>query len=94
MLFVDIEGVWHLSLETDDKARAAIRYADLRTLNPAVVATTNVKLAHRIHGHANADVASYVVKCSRKDRGVPIREVKELVAEIPVHECNGRKLYY
>ncbi len=94
VLFVDIEGVWHLSLETDNKARAAIRYADLRTLNPAVVATTNVKLAHRIHGHANAEVASYVVKCSRKDRGVPVREVKEQVAEIPAHDCNGRKLYY
>ncbi len=94
VLFVDIEGVWQLSLETDDKARAAIRYADLRTLTPAVVATTNVKLAHRIHGHANAEVAAYVVKCSRKDRGVPVREVKEQIVEIPAHDCNGRKLYY
>lgn len=82
VLGLDMTGHWHLSMVETEKALAAIRYADLRTVMAGVAATMHKDLAERINGKHHKIVKQWVSKCAKRDKGVPLTEVRATVTTI------------
>lgn len=82
VLGLDTAGHWHLSMVETERHLAAIRYADLRTVMVGVAATMSESLANRIDGNHHREVKQWVAKCSKKDKGVPLADVRATVAMI------------
>jgi len=82
VLGLDTSGRWHLSMVETEKHLAAIRYADLRTVMVGVAATMSETLANQIKGNQHSSVKQWVSKCAKKDKGVPLADVRATVATI------------
>ena len=96
VLGLDMTGHWHLSMVETEKSLAAIRYADLKTVMIAVVATMNKGLADRIDGTHHKKAKQWVTKCAKKDKGIPLADVRATASTI--HELGAgddrRKLQF
>lgn len=82
VLGLDMTGHWHLSMVETEKGLAAIRYADLRTVMAGVAATMNKGLVEKINGKHHKKVKQWVSKCAKKDKGVPLTDVRATAATI------------